>query len=667
MAIEYVRDVIASGYNLSKINDNFAKIEQALQDAVSRSGEGPNAMASDIDLNSNDLLNAGIVDTAELRIGGAVVTPDALATIPPSIMLKNIYDPTGIGLPIYEALNHTYKIDTVNAIIRNVQDKLRELPSIEDYYSNEDTYNSAFTKMATDLGYVRFTRGEHKLTTFTIAVPIYFEIGAYLTADLGNTITITTRITAPKQFILQGAGSYIINIAGPIGEDAKEVHVSWWGVFPTNTTDTDQSPSINKALSAFSAQTREGRMKFDFGSYHVHSTITVPRGIHILGNDTRRTVFDVSGSGYDVFVTAGEACKFSNFQFEQPSGEVVYRTGALIRLSHDNCEVFNIWGWNSEIVVAVDGDNCYVKQIRGTYAVTMPADTAVVTVNKGGANIEDVRILSTGGPESLVEVGRTAAANFGIISINNLQTNGPTRPVLIETGVVVSRINIGDAIFSGSGGVSCDSIVKVVTTGAGGLNGLAIDKAQGNSLCSTLLTIEHGGSGTVENIVIDDSVLQGSGATAFSFTRTAGTLRDITIGDAVEVRERTEVVTRSGTMTNIRVSPMVIGNTLPVGTISVSLASGAVHTIPLYRSLFSCAVEITAGISDHGIFTCRPASSPSVSANRLAVATTVATASGLTSGVVDSNITLGVQDAQLQVRNGLATTQTVTITIKAGP
>jgi hypothetical protein len=86
MAIEYVRDVIASGYNLSKINDNFAKIEQALQDAVSRSGEGPNAMASDLDLNSNDLLNAGTVDTNTLILNGNPVVPADLSFIPPNII-----------------------------------------------------------------------------------------------------------------------------------------------------------------------------------------------------------------------------------------------------------------------------------------------------------------------------------------------------------------------------------------------------------------------------------------------------------------------------------------------------------------------------------------------------------------------------------------------------
>lgn len=71
MAIDYVRNIISSGYNLAKINDNFVKIENALQDGLSRSGQGPNQMNADIDLNGYDLINVGAIDVTNFIFDGA--------------------------------------------------------------------------------------------------------------------------------------------------------------------------------------------------------------------------------------------------------------------------------------------------------------------------------------------------------------------------------------------------------------------------------------------------------------------------------------------------------------------------------------------------------------------------------------------------------------------
>lgn len=70
MAIDYVRNIISSGYNLSKINDNFVKIEQALQDGLSRSGNGPNQMLADLDMNDNDIINVKLISAQDISING---------------------------------------------------------------------------------------------------------------------------------------------------------------------------------------------------------------------------------------------------------------------------------------------------------------------------------------------------------------------------------------------------------------------------------------------------------------------------------------------------------------------------------------------------------------------------------------------------------------------
>jgi len=56
-----VLDEITSGFNLSKVNQNFRRIQQELQEKVlyrdNPEGE-PNQLKKDLDLNGNDILNA---------------------------------------------------------------------------------------------------------------------------------------------------------------------------------------------------------------------------------------------------------------------------------------------------------------------------------------------------------------------------------------------------------------------------------------------------------------------------------------------------------------------------------------------------------------------------------------------------------------------------------
>jgi len=56
-------DEIRSGYNLSKINSNFEKLEEANNNTVLHRDGGNNTMLQDIDLNSNKIINAGAPET----------------------------------------------------------------------------------------------------------------------------------------------------------------------------------------------------------------------------------------------------------------------------------------------------------------------------------------------------------------------------------------------------------------------------------------------------------------------------------------------------------------------------------------------------------------------------------------------------------------------------
>ncbi len=78
-------DPITSGYNLSKINANFQKVEDELNNKVlyrnSPAGE-PNSMSSNLDMNSQSILNASKVSSNVLELGGVQVVPTGLAIDP---------------------------------------------------------------------------------------------------------------------------------------------------------------------------------------------------------------------------------------------------------------------------------------------------------------------------------------------------------------------------------------------------------------------------------------------------------------------------------------------------------------------------------------------------------------------------------------------------------
>lgn len=62
---------ISSGFNTTNsLNTNFDNIEAALDKCLSRTGETPNAMAVDLDMNNFDILNAGTVSCDTLVISG---------------------------------------------------------------------------------------------------------------------------------------------------------------------------------------------------------------------------------------------------------------------------------------------------------------------------------------------------------------------------------------------------------------------------------------------------------------------------------------------------------------------------------------------------------------------------------------------------------------------
>jgi len=106
---------ITSGYDsASAYNANNDRIEAGFDNTLSRDGTSPNQMGADLDMNSNDVLNAGSVNATRVLIGGQNIVPTGTVAIPNASDVP--YTPAGTG-----------------AVVTDVQSKLREFVSVKDF------------------------------------------------------------------------------------------------------------------------------------------------------------------------------------------------------------------------------------------------------------------------------------------------------------------------------------------------------------------------------------------------------------------------------------------------------------------------------------------------------------------------------------------------------
>lgn len=64
------QDILSGFQTTDSLNNNFAAIETALDACLSRTGEAPNTMEADLDMNSNDILNLNSLSVDTLLIDG---------------------------------------------------------------------------------------------------------------------------------------------------------------------------------------------------------------------------------------------------------------------------------------------------------------------------------------------------------------------------------------------------------------------------------------------------------------------------------------------------------------------------------------------------------------------------------------------------------------------
>lgn len=134
---------ITSGYNLSKFNNNFINLAAWANNVALSNAGGNNVMHQDFDLNSNDLLNVGLMNAQGILLNGQPVSITNLGALGPnSVGTSNVIDSsiTDNKINNVSSAKAFFSQSGASSLVRSVQDKLRELnPSVLDYVGVDPT------------------------------------------------------------------------------------------------------------------------------------------------------------------------------------------------------------------------------------------------------------------------------------------------------------------------------------------------------------------------------------------------------------------------------------------------------------------------------------------------------------------------------------------------
>lgn len=521
-------------------------------------------------------------------------------------------------------------------------------------------------KMITAVGYAYFPPGRYLLSTTTIDAPVYFGAGAAVVAADNATVSFRGSIDSPRQYIFQGNGKYSLGNDANSGENARQIHSSWFGASPSVTISDDQTDFIQKACDSF-GNGREGVVLFDVGNYYVSSTIKVSRGIWVKGQGTRRTVFHTETDGYPVFQTIEQACRFTGMQLEL-SG-ITKRLSPFIQLDHSTCEVDDI-RVHSAVGVVVNNTQCRVSNVGGVSAVDLGEDSALVRVMSDGCTVQNVYAdTSDKGFGSLVCLD-SSIHTVGNTLVNGVKCNMPGIPVLVKgngNSIVNTLIsNVRSSVYA-SAAKNAPAAVRVVNNGAAQIRAMQITGVQALSKCDYIVSIEQNGTSSTSDIHLSN-ICNANQKTGIRFKQTAGTLTHIIVSDTVDVKSAETPYEIIGNVTDLAIAPTALGNARPPTTYDLTIDDDGVQVIHLGRNVFTGFILISSGYSHYGFYLLRAAATMPTLTKIFATdsfSTMVGVTPTGTTGT-DTKITVAVNGTDVFIENRLGNTQRVSCTIFTG-
>jgi hypothetical protein len=243
---------IASGYySRQALNNNFENLRDKFDNTLSLDGSIPNAMGADLDLNGNDLLNVGTLNTDVLKLDGTLV---------------GVGDLNAAGATL-SSISHTGDGSTV-AFSTGYQAFITDNTQvyIDGVYQNKAGYSISGTTL-----------------TFSEAPPLNADIEIVV----ARTLDFGADDAANVNYNQGGTGSVNRTVLTKLQET---VSVKDFGAVGDGVTD--DTAAIQAAIDSNS-----GDVYFPTGTYKVSDTISVTRNLYgLTGGRNTGAVITTDGS-----------------------------------------------------------------------------------------------------------------------------------------------------------------------------------------------------------------------------------------------------------------------------------------------------------------------------------------------------------------------------------
>ena len=406
--------------------------------------------------------------------------------------------------------------------------------------------SSAFLRYAAAVDVVNIPRGIFKLRGNIFDVPVSFEIGGQIKVDAGSRVTFRDEIESPSQTIFTGAGEIVFSVGPNGGEQTRQCHASWWGIYPGSGLG-DRAALIQKALDAY-GDLREGVLNFDVGVYGVNSTITVPRGLEIRGQGTRKTVFYPYSDGWPVFKTKNTAVQFRDIQFETPRttvagyAAVIMRKSPYIEVWNSACTINNVMLTNSENAIKVWSEGCAIRNVGFNIDGQQPSSgSSCIAIHARYCTVDGVELKlgRTFATTNIIYIGATDYIDG--ISIRNIDSVASSRILMINAATgSIGNINIANINQFGTTGSPPAEAIKVVVGDGKYVAGLNISNVNINRypLAGMIFDVANNGQLVDVNIGCVSILGSTSDGIGIEFKLGAGTLgmiRRVNIANTVSI------------------------------------------------------------------------------------------------------------------------------------